>query len=98
MLLDVEMPVEPFNPLVRKGIVGETIGKILESIKPEAACFTDHDSNRGAILVVDVPNASAIPALAEPWFPAFSAKCSFRIAMLPQDLAKRGLDTIARHF
>ncbi len=96
MLMDVVLPIEPFNTLVRKGVAGETIRKILETIKPEAAYFTDHEGHRGGVLVVDVPEASAIPALAEPWFLAFNARCSFRIAMTPQDLGKSGLDQIAK--
>jgi hypothetical protein len=98
MLLNVVMPVEPFNTLVRKGAAGETIQKILEAIKPEAAYFTDTDGHRSAVLVVNVPDPSAIPALAEPWFLAFNAQCTFRIAMTPQDLAKSGLDSIAKQY
>ena len=43
MLLTVEFPHEPFNVLVRGGKVGEVIERILETIKPEAAYFTEQD-------------------------------------------------------
>lgn len=37
MILEVEFPAEPFNAMVRKGSVGQTIQGILEDIKLEAA-------------------------------------------------------------
>lgn len=41
MLMHVTFPIEPFNTATRKGTVGETIGRILAEIKPEAAYFTE---------------------------------------------------------
>jgi len=35
-------------------------------------------------------DTSEIPAVAEPWFPAFNAKVSLRPIRNPQDLAKAG--------
>jgi hypothetical protein len=96
MLLDVTIPHEPFNSLVRQGVVGKKIGEILESIKPEAVYFTSQDGKRGAVLIVDVADPSKIPALAEPWFLAFSAELKFRIAMTPDDLKKSGLDALGK--
>ena len=68
MLLMVECPNEPFNSLVKAGKVGEVIERILESIKPEAAYFTEQDGRRGGIFLVDVQDSSDIPAFAEPFF------------------------------
>ena len=48
MLLTVEFPHEPFNSLVRSGRAGELIGHILETIKPEAAYFTEQPGGGGA--------------------------------------------------
>jgi hypothetical protein len=96
MIMNISIPTEPFNTLARKGSAGKTIQKILEAIKPEAAYFTEQNGHRGALLIVDMKDASAIPALAEPWFLSFNADCNFRIAMTPQDLAHSGLDQIAK--
>jgi hypothetical protein len=96
MLLTVRIPHEPFNSYVRDGIVGPTISKILEESKPEAVYFTEQNGTRGAVLVVDVPNASKIPALAEPWFLRFKADCEFRIAMTPEDLVKAELEKLGK--
>jgi len=96
MLLAVEFPHEPFNSHVRSGKAGEIIGRILESIKPEAAYFTEQDGTRGGIFVVDVNAPSDIPALAEPFFLNFQASCKFRIAMTPEDLQIAGLNELGK--
>jgi hypothetical protein len=96
MLMDVTIPHEPFNSLVRQGVAGKKIGEVLDAIKPEAVYFTSHDGKRGAIMVVDVADASKIPALAEPLFLAFNAEVTLRIAMTPDDLKKSGLDAIGK--
>ena len=96
MLLSVAIPHEPFNSLVRSGKAGEVIGHILETIRPEAAYFTEQDGARGGIFVVDVKNPSDVPSLAEPFFLNFQADCMFRILMSPEDLQKAGLEAIGK--
>jgi len=98
MLLTVAIPHEPFNSLVRKGKAGEILGHILETIKPEAAYFTEQDGKRGGVFVVDVQTASDVPSLAEPFFLNFQADCKFRILMSPEDLQKAGLDEIGKRW
>jgi hypothetical protein len=53
-LVNVELPLEPFNTLMRNGTAGAAIGKILEDVKPEVVYFTEQDGSRGAIMVVDI--------------------------------------------
>ncbi len=96
MIINVELPHEPFNKAVRDGSAGAKIRNILEASKPEAAYFTEQDGHRGAVLVVNVDEASQIPALAEPWFLYFNADCEFRIAMTAEDLQKAGLDALGK--
>jgi hypothetical protein len=96
MLLNVNLPHEPFNTAVRKGTVGETIDKILKAIKPEAVYFTEQNGHRGAILIVNVESPSQVPALAEPWFLNFQADCQFRIVMTPEDLQRAGLPELGK--
>ena len=96
MLLVVKFPTEPFNFLVRSGTVGEIIGRILESLKPETAYFTEHEGKRDGVFVVDVQAASDIPAFAEPLYLNFQASCKFRILMSPEDLQKSGLDELGK--
>jgi hypothetical protein len=91
MLLNVRIPHQTFNAAVNDGTVGSKIELILEATKPEAVYFTEHCGQRGAVMVVNLPDASKIPALAEPWFLSFQADVEFRIAMTPADLKKAGL-------
>lgn len=98
MILNVELPHEPFNTLVREGSAGAKIRNILEAIKPEAVYFTEQDGHRGAVLVVNVERASQVPALAEPWFLTFDADCKFRIAMTPEDLQQAGLEDLGKQW
>jgi hypothetical protein len=93
MLMTVKLPQEPFNSSVRDGSAGMKIKRILDEIKPEAVYFSEFGGNRGGILVVNLNDASEIPALAEPWFLTFNAEVEFRIAMTPEDLARAGLET-----
>jgi hypothetical protein len=96
MLLTVEFPLEPFNSLVRSGKAGEIIGRILDTIKPETAYFTEQDGKRGGIFVINVQTPSDVPSFSEPFFLKFQASCKFRILMSPEDLQKAGLDALGK--
>jgi hypothetical protein len=69
---------------------------MLGEIKPEAVYFTEHQGQRTAILIVDVPDPSKVPSLAEPWFLAFNADVEFHIVMTPDDLQKAGLEELGK--
>ena len=96
MLMNVRLPLEPFNTAVRDGSAGQKMQRILEAIKPEAAYFSEQDGRRGGVLVVDMKSPSDIPALAEPWFLTFKAEVEFRIAMTPEDLSRANLDALGK--
>src|SRR4029453_4750205 len=95
-LLRVNIPHEPFNSAVRNGTPGEIIQRILADVKPEAFYFTEFDGQRTTILIVNIPDPSKVPALAEPWFLSFNADVEFHIVMSPDDLGRAGLDAIGR--
>ena len=90
MLMHAKFPLEPFNTMVRKGTVGATIQKILEAGKPEAVYFTEYDGRRGAILIIEVADASKVPGYSEPWFLAFNASIEIHPVMVPEDLTRAG--------
>jgi hypothetical protein len=96
MLMNVRIPHEPFNMLVREGTVGEVISRILEDLKPESICFTEQGGSRGAVAIIDVNDPSQIPSFAEPFYLTFNADCEFRIAMSPEDLRNAGLDEMGK--
>ena len=96
MLLTVEFPPEPFNSLVRNGKVGDIIKRILETIKPETAYFTEQNGKRGGIFVINMQSPSDVPLFAEPFFLNFQADCRFRVLMSPEDLQKADLGEIGK--
>ena len=96
MLLQVSIPHDDFNAAVRDGTVGQKMARILEETKPEAVYFTEMHGGRGAILIVDLPDPSKIPALVEPWFLTFRANVEFKVVMSPAELAHAGLEEIGK--
>ena len=96
MLLKVKIPHEEFNQAVRDGTAGLKVRRILKDSKPEAVYFTEHNGQRGAILIVDLPDPSMVPAFAEPWFLSFNADVEFHIVMTPDDLRRAGLEELGK--
>jgi hypothetical protein len=98
VLLNVTVPHEPFNAAVRDGSAGAKLDRILEAIKPEAVYFTEQDGGRGAVMVVEMADASKIPALAEPWFLTFNARVHFQVVMTPEDLKRAGMGELGKQW
>ena len=98
MVMHVYFPVDVFNAAVRDGSVAAKMQKILGEQKPEAAYFTEYHGQRSGILIVDLKEASEIPAFAEPWFLVFNAKVELHPAMTPQDLAASRLNAIGKEW
>lgn len=96
MLMKVLIPHEPFNAYVRDGSADKKIKTVLDEIKPEATYFTNLNGQRCAILIVDVPEPSKVPAIAEPWFLLFNADVLFHIVMKPEEMGKAGLEAIGK--
>jgi len=96
MLMNVKIPHEPFNTLVREGSVGKIIANILDELKPESIYFTEQSGTRGAVAVINLDDTSQIPFFAEPFYLNFNADCEFRIAMSAEDLGKAGLDELGK--
>ena len=88
-MVKVSFPVEAGNAAARKNGFS-VIRQILEQQKPEAAYFIAEGGRRTGILIIDMANASDIPAIAEPWFLALNASVEATPVMLPEDLAKAG--------
>jgi hypothetical protein len=88
----VQMPIEPFNTLLRNGTFSAKMKAIMETVKPEHAWFGEREGKRGGVLVVNVDSPSDIPRLAEPWFMTFNAEVEIRVAMTPEDLARADVD------
>ena len=96
MLMIATLPHQKFNAAVKDGSAGAKLTKILDTIKPESVYFTELCGKRTAFIVVDLPNASNIPALAEPWFLTFEADVQFHPCMTPEDLKRSGIDGMGK--
>jgi Protein of unknown function (DUF3303) len=85
-LFKVHIPVETGNAGAEEGF--KTLQAILAQIKPEAAYFGLENGERTGFLVVNVNDASQIPAICEPFFLAFEASVDVTPVMTPDDLMK----------
>jgi hypothetical protein len=98
MLIIATIPHQKFNAAVKDGSAGAKLGKILEAIKPESVYFTELCGKRTAVMVVELPDASKIPALAEPWFLGFEADVQIHPCMTPEDLKRSGIDGMGKQW
>jgi hypothetical protein len=86
ILLTFSIDPEKGDQLIKEGRIGETMESILEELQPEAAYFTDVEGTRGGFLVVDMEDASQIPAKAEPLLLGLGATVHMQPVMTPEDL------------
>jgi hypothetical protein len=84
----VRIPVESGNEGIRSGVLPKTMQQFAERWHPEAAYFTTFDGSRTAYFVFDMPDTSAIPSIAEPFFMELNASVEFAPVMNAEDLQK----------
>lgn len=89
-IMKVGMSIEKGNKALSDPQFGHKMNDLLAEIKAEAAYFTTVCGNRGAYIVLNINDASEIPAIAEPFFLWLGAEISFFPVMKPEDLAKAG--------
>ena len=86
ILVTFNINPEKGDQLIKEGRIGETMGSILDELQPEAAYFTDVEGTRGGFLVVNMEDASQIPAITEPLFLQVGATVHMQPVMTPEDL------------
>ena len=96
VLVNFQFPVEPFNTLVRQGNADKVLQAVMGEIKPEAVYFYAPNGCRGGTMLVNLDDPAQIPAIAEPFFLKFGAKCEFHFVMTPDDLARAGLEELGK--
>ena len=87
-MLKFRIPPDQGNALTKDGRLTQTVQSVVEELNPEAAYFTDMDGARGGYLVINMDDASQIPAMAEPLFLGLGATIDIHAVMTPEDLAK----------
>ena len=99
-MLTFRFPNEKGNELARDGNLSQTVQSILEEIEPEAAYFTDMEGARGGYLVINMDDASQIPAMAEPLFLGLDATVQIHPVMTPEDLgrASSAIEQVAQKY
>ena len=99
-MLTFRIPMEEGNAMIKDGTIGEVLQSVMEDLKPEAAYFGDIEGGRGGYLVVNMEDASQIPAMTEPLFLAMGATVKAHPVMIPEDLQKAGpaLEQVAQKY
>jgi hypothetical protein len=89
-MLTIRVPMDKGNALVKSGTLPDTVQSVMADIKPEAVYFSVVDGLRGGYAVVNLDDASQLPALLEPLFLGMGATVDVVPVMSPEDLGKAG--------
>ena len=89
-ILKVKKSLEKGHEAIRDPQSGHKMHELLTQIKAETAYFTTICGHRGAYIVLNINDASEIPAISEPFFLWLGADVDYVPVMSPEDLAKGG--------
>jgi hypothetical protein len=89
-LLKFSIPNDTGNEALMDPKFGEKMQNLFKEMKAEAVYFTTIDGERGGYAVVNMNDASEMPAMAEPLFFWFQSHVEFYPVMKPEDLMKAG--------
>ena len=89
-IMKIRMSIERGNEALSDPEFGKKMNELLAEIKAEAAYFTTINGQRGGYFVLNINDASEIPAIAEPFFLWLNADIDFLPVIRPEDLAKAG--------
>ena len=87
-LVKFSIPIDRGNSQIPDPEFGMKMQQLLSDMKAETAYFTAVNGQRGGYIVMNLDDASQIPAVAEPLFLWLKADIEFIPVMLPADLAK----------
>lgn len=94
MLARVRIPVDAGNQALQSGALPKVIQQFAERWHPEAMYFTALDGKRTALVVFDMPDSSALPPFAEPFFSELHAEVELSPVMNGEDL-QNGLSQLS---
>jgi uncharacterized protein DUF3303 len=87
-MLTFRISPEQGNAAMKDGRFMEAFQSIMEDLQPEAAYFADIEGARGGYLVVNMDDASQIPAIAEPLFLGLGATVQIHPVFTPDDMPR----------
>lgn len=90
----VQIPVDAGNRGIQAGTLPKVIEQFADRWHPEAMYFTSLDGMRTGFFVFDMPDSSALPPFAEPFFMELNADVQVVPVMNGEDLQK-GLSALA---
>lgn len=89
-LVRASIPNEAGNELVADPEFGKTMEQIMGDIRPEAVYFTAEGGQRTIYMVVNIEEASQLPAIAEPLWLGLEAEVDALPVMDQADFEKAG--------
>jgi hypothetical protein len=89
-IMRLQMPIDRGNEALSDPQFGQKMSDLLAEVKAEAAYFTTINGERGGYLILNINEASEIPAIAEPFFLWLDADIDFQPVMKLEDLKKAG--------
>ena len=87
-MLTFRIPPEEGNAAMKDGRFMPAFQSVMEELQPEAAYFADIEGARGGYLVVNMDDASQIPAIAEPLFLGLGATVQIHPVFTPDDMPR----------
>lgn len=88
VMAKISIPAEAGNQAIKDGTLPRVMQRTAERWHPEAMYFTALDGHRTAFVVFDLPDSSAMPPFAEPFFSELGADVMLAPVMNADDLGK----------
>jgi hypothetical protein len=88
MMLKAVMDTATGNAAIADGSLGQSVGRLVEMLHPEASYFFSEDGQRSCFMVFDMTDSADIPPIAEPLFMEMGAKVTFAPCMNVEDMQK----------
>jgi hypothetical protein len=87
-LLTIRIPPEEGNAAMKDGRFMSTFQSVMDELQPEAAYFSPIEGARGGYIVVNMDDASQIPAIVEPLFLGLGATVQFHPVFTLDDMPR----------
>jgi hypothetical protein len=97
-MVTFRVPMEEGNALIKDGRIGPTMESILDDLKPEAAYLAEIEGARGGYLVVNMDDASQMPAIFEPLFLGLGATVQIHPVFTPDEMPVETLQQVAQKY